>query len=146
MSPPFSPDAAGSTPRRSAGEFPLAVVAAAGLGYDAYAHFDLADNFDANIAVLSQGTVFRIDAVFAALAGLLVLITRRRAATIFAVLVAGGALGAVLLYRYVNLGVLGPLPNMYEPGWYLEKTFSAVAEAVAVLAAGSLLFLPQYPK
>ncbi len=85
--------------RRSAGEFFLRILATAGLAYDAYVHIDLASNFDANIAVLSQGTVFRIDAGFAVLAGLLVLITHRRVAAGFAVLVAGGALGALLLYR-----------------------------------------------
>lgn len=128
-------------PRHSAGEFFFRLVAAAGLCCDAYAHFDLAGNFDANVAAISQGMIFRIDAVFAALAALLVLITRRRIAAVFALLVAGAALSVVLVYRYVDLGVLGPLPNMYEPGWYPEKTFSAVAEAVAVLAAGALLFL-----
>ncbi len=120
------------------------MLAAAGLACDAYVHSDLAANFDANIAVLSQGTVFRVDAVFAALAGLFVLITRRRVAAVFAVLVAGGALGALLLYRYVDIGVLGPLPNMYEPAWYPEKVFSAIAEAVAIPAAAALLFLPQW--
>lgn len=133
-------DAARRTPRRSVGGF-LRLVAAVGLAYDSYAHLDLAGNFDANTAVLSQGTLFRIDAVFAAIAGLLVLITRRWVGAIFAVLVAGSALSAVLLFRYVNLGTLGPLPNMYEPGWYPEKTFSAIAEAIAVVAAGALLFL-----
>ena len=38
------------------------------------------------------------------------------------------ALGAVLLYRYVNVPMLGPLPAMYEPVWFLEKSLSAVAE------------------
>jgi len=28
--------------------------------------------------------------------------------------VAASALGAVLLYRYVDVGSLSPLPNMYE--------------------------------
>jgi hypothetical protein len=114
-------------------------VAAAGLGYDAYAHLDLASSFDANAAMISQGMLFRVEAVLACLAAVLVLITGRWVAAIFAVLVAGSALGAVLLYRYVDLGALGPLPNMYEPSWYLEKTLSAVAEAVAVVAAGVVL-------
>lgn len=113
------------------------VVAAAGLGYDAYAHLDLASRFDANTAVISQGALFRVETVLAVLAALGVLLTRWRAAVIFALLVAGSALGAVLLYRYVDVGVLGPLPDMYEPAWYGEKTLSAIAEAVAVLALGA---------
>ncbi|MBV9012323.1 MAG: hypothetical protein JO272_09785 [Pseudonocardiales bacterium] len=122
------------SPRPSAGELLARVVAAAGLGYDAYAHLDLASRFDANTAVISQGMLFRAETVLAVLAALGVLLTRWRAAVIFALLVAGSALGAVLLYRYVDVGVLGPLPNMYEPAWYPEKTLSAVAEAAAVLA------------
>jgi len=144
VSSPLPSFSSGRTLRRSAGELLARVVAAAGLAYDAYAHFDLAGNFDANSAVISQGMLFRVDAVFAALAALLVLITRRWVVAIFAVLVAGSALGAVLLYRYVDLGVLGPLPNMYEPGWYPEKTLSAIAEAAAILAAAALLFLPRW--
>lgn len=114
-------------------------MAAAGLGHDAYAHLDLAANFDANRALISQGMLFRVEAVAAVLAALLVLLIRHRAAALFAVLIAGSALGAVLLYRYVDLGTLGPLPDMYEPSWYPEKTESAVAEAVAVCAAVALL-------
>lgn len=144
MSPPLSGSPSGRTLRRSAGELLARVLAAAGLAYDAYAHLDLAGNFDANTAAISQGMLFRVEAALAVLAALLVLITRRWAAAVFAVLVAGSALGAVLLYRYVDIGVLGPLPNMYEPGWYPEKTLSAIAEAAAVLAAGALLFLPRW--
>ncbi len=116
-------------------------MAAAGLGYDAYAHLDLAANFDANRALISQGMLFRVEAVAAVLAALLVLLIRHRAAALFAVLIAGSALGAVLLYRYIDLGTLGPLPNMYEPNWYPEKTYSAIAEAASILAAGPLLAL-----
>ena len=36
---------------------------------------------------------------------------------------------------------LGPLPNMYEPYWYGEKTLSLVAEAIAAVAAAVLLVL-----
>jgi hypothetical protein len=47
-----------------------------------------------------------------------------------------------MLYRYVDVGSLGPIPNMYDPIWYAEKTLSAVAEAaVAVVAATRLAAL-----
>ena len=42
---------------------------------------------------------------------------------------------AVVLYRYVDVPALGPLPAMYEPVWFTEKSLSAVAEAVAAIAA-----------
>jgi hypothetical protein len=115
-------------------------VAAAGLGYDAYAHLDLAAYFDANRALISQGMLFRVEAAFAILVALLVALIRHRAAAIFALVIAGSALGAVLVYRYVDVGALGPLPDMYEPSWYPEKTYSAVAEAAAIGAAAALLF------
>lgn len=114
-------------------------MVAAGLGYDGYVHFDLAGNFDANRSMISQGMLFRVEAVAAVLAALLVLLIRHRAAASFAVLIAGSALGAVLLYRYVDLGALGPLPDMYEPSWYPEKAYSAIAEAAALVAAVALL-------
>ncbi|HEY2763691.1 MAG TPA: hypothetical protein VGJ13_06715 [Pseudonocardiaceae bacterium] len=118
------------------------VVAAAGLACDASVHVDLAAGFDGNTAVTSQGALFRVEAVVAVLAALLVLFIRWRAAAIVALLVAGSALGAVLLYGYVDIGALGPLPDMYEPTWYPEKILSAVAEGVATLAACVLLLRP----
>lgn len=124
----------------SAGQLVARSVAFIGLGYDAYAHFDLAAGFDANSAWISQGMLFRFDGALAALAGLVVLLIRRPASALFALLVAGGALSAVLFYTYVHLGAFGPLPDMYEPVWYPEKLLSAMAEAATVLAAGTLLF------
>jgi hypothetical protein len=41
--------------------------------------------------------------------------------------------------RYVDLPAVGPLPSMYEPLWFFEKSLSAAAEAVAALASLSLL-------
>jgi hypothetical protein len=128
----------------SAGEVVARVMVAAGLSYDAYAHLDLAASFDGNRALISQGMLFRVEAVAAVLAALLVLVIQHRAvALLLAVVIAGSALGAVLLYRYVDLGTLGPLPDMYEPSWYPEKTYSAIAEATAILAACALLALKQ---
>lgn len=134
------PSAPGRIRPRSAGDLAARLIAAAGLIYDAYAHLDLAAGFDGNVAVVSQGLLFRVEAVLASLAALLVLISRRWIVSILAVLVAASALGAVLLYRYVNVGILGPLPDMYEPIWYPEKTLSAIAEALALIAASTLLF------
>lgn len=59
-----------------------------------------------------------------------------------AFLIAAGGLGAVLLYGYIDVGGFGPLPDMYDPIWYPEKTISAVAEAVAAVGALCLLLMP----
>jgi len=113
----------------------LRVLTAAGLAVDAYIHADLAGDYDPVRNSISQGTLFRIEAGAAAFAALLILVTAHRAAWAVAFLVAASALGAILLYRYVNVGNLGPLPNMYEPIWFAKKSTAAAAEAVATAAA-----------
>ena len=67
--------------------------------------------------------------------GIGVLVRPGRLSSAAAFLVAVGALAAVLLYRYVDVPASGPIPSMYEPLWFPEKTLSTVAEAVATLAA-----------
>lgn len=113
----------------------LRLVTALALGADAYVHADLAGTYDAVTGTISQGNLFRLEAAAAALAAVLVIVLGNRPAWGWAILVGASALGAVLLYRYVDVGALGPLPNMYEPVWYPEKTASAVAEGVGTLAA-----------
>jgi hypothetical protein len=114
----------------------LRLVTVAALVIDAYVHADLAPSYDAVRATVSQGQLFRIEAAAAALAVvLLVAAGTRRAVWAYAFVTALAGLAAVLLYRYVNVGQLGPLPNMYEPMWYGEKTASAVAEGVGAVTA-----------
>jgi hypothetical protein len=115
--------------RRSGASMVLALLAAAGLAYDAYVHLDLASSFDVVGDTITQGALFRIEAVLAIVAGLVVLASDSRLAWALAGMVGIGGVAAVLLYRYVDVGAIGPIPNMYEPVWYHEKTWSAVAEA-----------------
>jgi hypothetical protein len=125
-----------------AGRFPRGVarvLAAAGLGVDAYMHAHLAGRYDAISENISQGTLFRIEAALAGVAALLVLVWRRLPGDLFAWATATGGLALLLLYRYDNVGTLGPFPNMYEPVWYTEKTVTVVAQAVAILATVFLL-------
>lgn len=121
-------------------------MVAAGLGVDSYVHWHLAPGFDGVKGTaspqISQGVLFRVEAALALIAMLLVLLNRHRYAAGMAFLIAAGGLGAVLLYGYVDVGGWGPLPDMYDPLWYPEKTASAVAEAVAALGALWLLLLP----
>ncbi|MFI8235424.1 hypothetical protein ACIGDI_42240 [Streptomyces sp. NPDC085900] len=120
----------------------LRLLTAAGLAVDAYVHADLAATYDSVTKTISQGDLFRIEAGAAALAALLVvLLGTRPLVWVYALLVAAVGVAAVLLYRYVDVGSVGPLPNMYEPGWYPEKTASAVAEAAAMVTAAAGLFL-----
>ncbi|GAA3963610.1 hypothetical protein GCM10023085_52750 [Actinomadura viridis] len=114
----------------------LRVLVAAGLAADAYVHWVFAPD----MAYVEGGGIggdalFRAQAVVAALAGLLILAWARWWTYAVAFLVAASAFGAVVLYYFVDVGALGPLPDMYEPVWYGEKTVSAVGEGVAALAA-----------
>lgn len=124
---------------RQAGLLVLRLLVAAGLAIDAYIHADLASVYDGIRATISQGDLFRIEAGAAAGAALLVLIAGRRAGSGLALAVAASGAGALLLYRYVDVGRLGPVPDMYEPSWFPEKTAAVAAEATAAfLAAGAL--------
>jgi hypothetical protein len=124
-------------PRSPVASWALRVGTAAALAIDAVVHWQNATGYDAVKATISQGTLFRVEAGVAVVAALLVLVWPRRSSWILAVLVAASALGAVLLYRYVDVGQLGPLPDMYENTWQVPgKLLSAWAEAAAVVLAG----------
>ena len=116
----------------------FSAVIAAGLVVDAVIHLRLAADRDGIGSALTEGNVFRIEGAVALLAAVLVVaLPWRRVAYSIAFIVAASAFGAVVLYRYVNVGALGPLPNMYEPIWYHDKTVSAIAEMVAAVAAAA---------
>jgi hypothetical protein len=128
--------------RRAGARFPIAswalrVGTAAALGVDAAVHWRNAPAYDAIGTTLTQGELFRAEAVLAVAVGLLVLIRPRRSSWVAASLVGASALAAVLLYRYVDVGSLGPLPDMYENTWQVPgKLQSAWAEGAAVVLAG----------
>ncbi|AIA01196.1 hypothetical protein [Streptomyces noursei] len=133
--------------RRTVTRVLLQLVTAAALAVNAYVHADLASVYDRVGQQISQGTLFRLEAAVASLAALLVLLFgRRRLVWAFAFLVSVSAVGAVLLYRYVNVGTLGPLPNMYEPVWWPSKSASAIAEAVGAVAALGGLLITRPPR
>ena len=115
----------------------LGVLTAAALGVDAYVHFANASSYEAvTSSVVSEATLFRAQAAAAVVVAVVLLARPGLAAWVVAVVVAAAALGAVLLYTHVDVGTLGPLPNLYEPTWQLPgKLASAVAEGIAVLLA-----------
>ena len=130
--------------QRSRSSLVLAALAAFGLAYDAYAHLDLAGVYDGNGDSITQGALFRIEAVIAILVGLAVLVSDHRLVWAAAGLTGLGGAALVVLYRYVDVGAIGPVPNMHEPVWYGEKTRSAMAEAgvgVVWLAREALRYL-----
>ena len=132
-----SPAAHASTARTGvpAGERVLALITAALLGVDGFVHLRYAANYDGfKSSVMSEGTLFRIQAVVAIVVAVILLIWPRVLTWLLSLLVAGSAAIAVTLYTYVNVGQLGPLPNLYENTWHEPgKVFSAGAETVAAL-------------
>jgi hypothetical protein len=120
--------------RRSPRSLLPAVLAVAFLLYDAKVHLQLAADYDAVGSVITQGILFRIEGIVAILVAVVLLFSDHRLAWAAAGLTGLAGVVAVLLYRYVDVGAIGPIPNMYEPVWFGEKLRSAYAEgAVAVM-------------
>src|SRR5690349_6131934 len=117
----------------------LRVLVAAGLAADAVVHWrfapDMAPGPNTPSDVIPGDDLFYGQAIAAAVAALLVLVWARRWTYALAFVVAASAAGAVLLYYFVGFGQLGPIPRMYDPQWYADKTISFAGEAVAALAA-----------
>ena len=113
----------------------LTGVVVAGLAIDAYIHLNLAGQYSGMTATLTQGALFRVEAAMAIVAAVVLLIKPGRLTAAFAALVAGGGVVALLLYYFVNVGPIGPLPNMYEPIWYSQKVVTLVAQTLATVAA-----------
>lgn len=117
-------------------EIALRVIVVAALVLDAVVHLRLVSGYQAGQpAGIGTGNVFRIASTLAIVAALWVLLRGSRAAYAAAFAVAFSAVVAVVLYRYVDVPQLGPIPPMYEPIWFFEKTLSAVAEGVGAIAA-----------
>ena len=119
----------------------LMIIVVVGLAIDAYVHYHLASAFRHNkTSVLSETDLFRAEATVAVIAGLALLLRPNRYTAGFAFLVAAAGTAAVLVYRYVNIKAIGPIPAMYDPFWApAEKNLSAIAEAVAAVAAAILV-------
>ena len=114
---------------------------------DAIVHLKVAPDLPgAEGGGIGANALFYTQAVVAAIVAVLVLAWPRRWSYAVGFLVAASALGAVLLYYLVDVGTIGPLPAMYEPVWYAEKTISAAGEGVAALAALAGVVLGRRPR
>jgi hypothetical protein len=124
------------------------VLVAAGLITSAVIHFQLAPGYQqAAPGGIGQGNLFRIQASVAILSALYVLARASRPAFLVAALVALSAFAAIILYRYVQLPAIGPIPSMYEPVWFTEKVVTAVVEGIAgVLAIAGYILLSRSGK
>jgi glucan phosphoethanolaminetransferase (alkaline phosphatase superfamily) len=129
------------TSQRTPLQWTLILLAVVGLVVDAIVHFDLASAF-ANVktSTISQADLFRIEAVVALVVAAALLVFPRRSTALAVFVVAASAAVAVVVYRYVDVGKIGPIPNMYDPYWQpVGKWLSAVAEIVAAVASAALI-------
>jgi hypothetical protein len=115
----------------------LSFVTAAVLIFDAIVHLRDAHFYGAPPpGHLSEGTLFYLEAAAALVVAALLLLWPRPVTWALAALVAGTAAAAVLLSRYVDIGAIGPVPDLYEPTWGLPgKLPSAVAELAGTVLA-----------
>ncbi|MEO3827924.1 hypothetical protein [Actinomadura sp. B10D3] len=117
----------------------LRLLVAAGLAADAIVHWrfapDMAPGPNTPDDVIPGDDLFRAQAIAAAVAAVLVLVWASKWTYAIAFVVAASAAGAVLLYYFVDFGQLGPIPRMYDPSWYADKTISFAGEAIATIAA-----------
>lgn len=111
------------------------VVVAAGLAIDAYVHLSLAPTYAEAGGLINESVLFRAEAAAALLAAAAVAVTGRRVCYLTGFAVAVSALAVMLVSRYVDLGAIGPFPDLYDPVWFPQKVLAAFAEGAAGLAA-----------
>lgn len=121
----------------SATKWVLIVIVLIGLAIQAIVHFALAPDFAKNATqYITEPWMFRGEAIAAIVVGLALLLHPRRYTAVLAFIVTAAGAVAVFVYRYVDIGRLGPIPGMFDPYWAPPaKVISAVAEAVAALVA-----------
>lgn len=110
---------------------------------NAVIHFRLAAPFDAVAGtIVTQGDLFRIQAVANIVAIAVVVIARRRWADALALVIAAGGAALIVVTALVPLDLTAiGLPLLFEPAYYPDKTYALVAQLVAVAAATALILL-----
>lgn len=112
------------------------LLAALSLLVSGYVHLDLAGRYAAIAgSVLNEQELFLAQGALAIVLAVLVLARPGRVVLAGALLLSAASLAAILTYRYINVGALGPFPDMYEPAWYFEKTLSAFADGLTAVFA-----------
>ena len=130
------------TRSRPRGEFALAIVTAVLLVVDAVVHLRGASLYAVPGDGLGQDTLFRLEGVAAIAVAVALLVRPHPVTWALALLVGVTAAAAVFLSTYVDLGPIGPVPDLYEPTWHLPgKVLSAVAEVLAAVLAACGLWL-----
>jgi hypothetical protein len=128
------------TQRMSLTDLAFRVLGAAALAISSYVHLHGAHFYSSLGDSITQADLFYAQGIVAALVALWILVTGNRWAWVAVALVGAASFAAVVVYRYVDVGSIGPIPNMYEPTWQTnQKLLSAYAEAAAVVIAAVAL-------
>lgn len=119
----------------------LVVITAAGLGLDAWMHLRSAHGYDRVGTTITEGAMFRIEAVVALLV-LIALLARpaRLTAGLAAVVTVAGTFALIFTY-WVPLGPVGPIPDLYEHVLYPEKIVALAAMSVAAVCSVVLVVI-----
>ena len=113
----------------------LRIVAALAAAYSAYIHYDLAQGPLAAAGQVTVAGLFVAQAAVISAAALWVVLRASRLAWLALGGIALASLVALVVTTYVLVPALGPLPAVYEPSWYADKVYAAVAVAVTALAS-----------
>ena len=119
----------------------LVGVTVVGLAVDAVVHLHNARPYDVVGTTITEGWLFRIEAVAAIVVLVALLVRPSRLTAGAAAVVAGGGALAILISYYVHVGAIGPIPDMYEQTMFPEKALALVAQAVAAATAVTLVVI-----
>ena len=117
----------------------LLLAAVGGLLVDAWVHIDLDHLYDfPQPGWVNESVLFQIEGLLAMGAAVWLVIRQDVWSAGFAALLSGGGAFLLILYRYVDVGRIGPIPNMHEPIWFTEKSVCVIGELVAFVASALL--------
>jgi len=112
----------------------LRVLSAVALAVSGYVHLHLAHRYGYPGTITGE-QLFIAQGVTALVLAAAILVTGNRWVWAAGALLGLASFAAVMTYRYVDLGAIGPLPNMYDATWQPspEKMLSAIAEITVPL-------------
>jgi hypothetical protein len=122
--------------RRPATVWVLLVLTAASLAISAYVHLHLAKSY-AYPATITGTQLFVTQGVIALVVTAVLVVTDNRWAWVAAAVVGLASFAAVMSSRYLDIGAVGPFPDMRDTTWHPtpDKPLSAAVEALVVLFA-----------
>lgn len=123
----------------------MRVLVAVPLAVSAWLHYDLAAGPMAAGGKLTLAGLFIGQAIVAGLITLWVLVRGDRLSLLAAAVVAIASFGALILTTYLKVPSIGPLPGVYDPSWYSDKTIAALSAGLAGLAALAALLRVRRP-